>query len=135
MCKNFVPARVFSKKDDPFPALKIFDDGVCAVCMLPHVYPSRPIICGHTFCYKCLISWCCIKITCPICSQVFTRLQRTSDGQTRIITVNEDFLKEYIPFFNFNVVSLELMNELSYLFLCFNALNGFIRTYSKWSDV
>jgi hypothetical protein len=66
---------------------------------------------------------------------VFTRLQRTSDGQTRIITVNEDFLKEYIPFFNFNVVSLELMNELSHLFLCFNALNGFIRTYSKWSDV
>jgi hypothetical protein len=112
---NFVSARVLSKRDDRFPP-KIFDDGDCSVCMSPHVNPSRPITCGHTFCYECLISWCRIKITCPICKQVFTRLQRTSDddGQTRIITINKDFL---MPFFDFDMttLTLELIGDFFYM--------------------
>jgi hypothetical protein len=84
--------------------------------MLPHVNLSRPT-CGHTFCNDCLISWCRIKITFPLCSQVFTRLQRTSDSQTRIITVNKDLLLDTIPIFYYNVSRLELNFEHSILHL------------------
>jgi hypothetical protein len=142
ICSNFIPARVLSENDDRqngFPT-KVFDDGVCAVCMLAHVNPSRPT-CGHTFCYECLISWCrtriafAFAITCPICSQVFTILQRTSDddGQTRIITVNTElFLVGGMPFFDFGMttLTLELIGDFFFMFLSsFNPHIGFMRLY------
>jgi hypothetical protein len=132
LCSNFVLA-------ERFPS-KIFDDGDCAVCMSPHVNPSRPT-CGHTFCYECLISWCrtriafAFAITCPICSQVFTILQRTSDddGQTRIITVNTElFLVDDMPFFDFGMttLTLELIGDFFFMFLSsFNPHIGFMRLY------
>jgi hypothetical protein len=47
---------------------------------------------------------------------VFTRLQRTSDddGQTRIITINKDFL---MPFFDFGMttLTLELIGDFFYM--------------------
>jgi hypothetical protein len=137
ICSNLITARV-QKKDNRrlngFPP-KVFDDGVCAVCMLPHVDPSRPITCGYTFCYECLIRWCCIKITCPICSQVFTRLQRTSgDGKTQhILTVNQDFILDRIPVFDFDFARPDLMVELSSMFMSLSSLFGVIRMYREWA--
>jgi hypothetical protein len=133
ICWNFIPARVLSENDDRqngFPA-KVFDDGVCAVCMLAHVNPSRPT-CGHTFCFDCLISWCRIKIACPICSHVFARLQHTSDddGQTRIITVDKYLLMDYMPF-DFGIATLTLKSMWDFPVMFFS-INTAFRYYAVY---
>ena len=51
-------------------AIMDYDDGQCAICLLPHVYKSR-LLCGHVFCFKCLSNWCRVKFECPSCRRKF----------------------------------------------------------------
>ena len=47
-----------------------YDDGQCAICLLPHVHKSR-LLCGHVYCFKCISNWCRVKFECPTCRQQF----------------------------------------------------------------
>ncbi len=47
-----------------------YDDGQCAICLLPHTNKSR-LICGHVFCFKCILVWSRVKLECPMCKQRF----------------------------------------------------------------
>ena len=47
-----------------------YDDGQCAICLLPHVHKSK-LLCGHVFCFKCLSNWCMVKFECPSCRRKF----------------------------------------------------------------
>nr|CAH0111939.1 unnamed protein product [Daphnia galeata] len=47
-----------------------YDDGICAICLGPHINKSNPN-CGHVFCFRCLVDWCQIKLECPTCKQPF----------------------------------------------------------------
>ena len=47
-----------------------YDDGICAICLGPHINKSNPD-CGHVFCFRCLVDWCQIKLECPTCKQPF----------------------------------------------------------------
>ena len=54
----------------------VFDEETCPVCLGPHVNKSRPI-CGHVFCYQCLVDWSRIKLECPLCKQGFTSFKHS----------------------------------------------------------
>ena len=53
-----------------------FDDGQCAICLNPQTYKSR-LICGHVFCYKCILDWSELKLECPLCKQRFNSFATT----------------------------------------------------------
>ena len=40
----------------------------CTLCLEPMRYPSVTV-CGHTFCWDCIIDWCREKPECPLCRQ------------------------------------------------------------------
>lgn len=57
-----------------------FDE--CAICLnAPQVDPSSPL-CGHTFCFECLVQSGKIKKECPTCKQVIPFIYHNG-GKTR----------------------------------------------------
>lgn len=84
----------------------IFDDGVCSICLEPHVNASRPQ-CGHTFCYSCLWSWIRVNSSCPLCKEPITAYSAIKSEQKP----KED-LRFNFPLFNFNVDEDELHQEI-----------------------
>ena len=54
-----------------------YDDGQCAICLSPQTCKSR-LICGHVFCYKCILVWTKFKFECPLCKQRFNSFATTN---------------------------------------------------------
>ena len=69
-----------------------YDNGQCAVCLSPHMHKSR-LICGHVFCYKCILAWTELKIECPLCKQRFNSFATTNLNRT-LFTVSFNQLPE-----------------------------------------
>ena len=55
---------------------KDYSDGHCAICLAPLTNKSQ-LLCGHAFCYKCVMEWCRVKMQCPICKQNFNSFVST----------------------------------------------------------
>ena len=58
-----------------------YDNGQCAVCLSPHTHKSR-LICGHVFCYNCILAWSELKFECPLCKQRFNSFSTTDLDRT-----------------------------------------------------
>jgi hypothetical protein len=82
----------------------IFDDGVCSICLGPHVNASRPR-CGHTYCYSCLWSWIQVKSTCPLCKEQIIPSAIKSEQKPK-----DDFPFNS-PLFNFNIDEDEQLHQ------------------------
>ena len=57
-----------------------YDDGICAICLGPHINKSNPD-CGHVFCFTCLVDWCKIKLECPTCKQPFENFRYSIENR------------------------------------------------------
>ena len=69
-----------------------YDNGQCAVCLSPHTHKSR-LICGHVFCYNCILAWSELKFECPLCKQRFNSFS-TTDLDRTLFNVSFDQLSE-----------------------------------------
>ena len=58
-----------------------YDHGECAICMGPQTDRSR-LLCGHVFCFQCLVNWCRVKLQCPTCRQPFTYFVHNRTGSS-----------------------------------------------------
>jgi Uncharacterized conserved protein, contains RING Zn-finger len=48
----------------------------CGICYKSCKYLSRPDVCEHSFCYKCLLKWSDMKevSTCPVCRRAYQEI-------------------------------------------------------------
>ena len=69
-----------------------YDNGQCAVCLSPQTHKSR-LICGHVFCYKCILAWSDLKFECPLCKQRFNSFY-TTDLDRTLFNIPIDQLSE-----------------------------------------
>ena len=55
-------------------------DSKCAICWNIQKNKSRPL-CGHVFCFKCLVKWSEIKMECPICKMPFDSFKHSIESE------------------------------------------------------
>jgi hypothetical protein len=93
----------------PVPLLRANPTDPCPICLLlPPESPSY-LDCYHCFCFSCILQWCNINPTCPICKAPARRVlfDVTTDLQYRVFPLDSlksrttapasDFLSEAFP--------------------------------------
>ncbi len=59
-----------TSNDEQVDQQEIDYNNMCAICLCPRTNKSQ-LICGHAFCYQCIVEWCKVKLECPFCRQPF----------------------------------------------------------------
>lgn len=113
-----------------------FDNGLCSICLGPHVNKSRPP-CGHVCCFECLVDWCKIKLECPTCKQPFTSFIHSIESPQEFVThtpeppVESEHVRIFPDVFLLHVDTLVNSEELSdeqIIHRLFNALVDLLRS-------
>ncbi|EED95788.1 hypothetical protein THAPSDRAFT_260886, partial [Thalassiosira pseudonana CCMP1335] len=44
------------------------DSHSCGICLNQRVHPAAPSVCGHVFCWNCILHWVAnVRAECPLC--------------------------------------------------------------------